>query len=108
MEYLRDNPEKYWFRRKLFGWGWTPATWQGWALTAGFVAIVVALGLTLDENATDREAAFMLLLPIAILTAIFIRIAYKTGEPPRWTWGFPKEDDENTENEATPNQQENN
>lgn len=29
VEYLKDNPEGYWFKRKLYGWGWTPAKWQG-------------------------------------------------------------------------------
>ena len=30
---------KPWFRRKRFGIGWTPATWQGWLIT-----VVVAVG----------------------------------------------------------------
>jgi len=32
IEYVRDNPRRYWFKRKLFGWGWTPVTRQGWAV----------------------------------------------------------------------------
>jgi hypothetical protein len=26
-----------WFRRKSFGYGWTPASWEGWLATALFV-----------------------------------------------------------------------
>jgi hypothetical protein len=26
LDYLRNNPQRYWFKRKLYGWGWTPAT----------------------------------------------------------------------------------
>jgi hypothetical protein len=26
-DYLKDNPQGYWFKRKLYGWGWTPARW---------------------------------------------------------------------------------
>jgi hypothetical protein len=29
IEYLKDNPQGYWFKRKVWGWGWTPVTWQG-------------------------------------------------------------------------------
>lgn len=86
-DYLKDNPEGYWFKRKLYGWGWTPARWQGWAVTAAYVAIIIALGLTLDESSSDQEAMLAFVLPLVILTAAFIRICYKKGEKPRWQWG---------------------
>jgi len=79
-----------WFKAKTYGWGWYPATWQGWLVTFAYVLIAVALGLTLDENSPPQEAAFMFFLPLAILTAAFIRIAYKTGEKPGWKWGNKK------------------
>jgi hypothetical protein len=25
-KYLKDNPEVYWFKAKLYGWGWFPVT----------------------------------------------------------------------------------
>jgi len=35
-----------WFGRKRIGWGWSPRTWQGWALTvAAAVAAVAAASL---------------------------------------------------------------
>ena len=37
---------------------------------------------------------FTFFLPIALLTAALIRIAYSKGEPPKWMWGLPKEDEE--------------
>ncbi|MEZ4156552.1 MAG: hypothetical protein R3B52_01050 [Candidatus Paceibacterota bacterium] len=84
--------KKIWFKRKCYGWGWYPATWQGWAITLGYVAILLALGLTLDKNSTDKEAFLMLALPLFILTSILIRLCYKYGEKPRWSWGKPKKD----------------
>lgn len=93
INYLKDNPERYWFKRKLFGWGWTPATREGWIVTLVFLLAVIGFALTIDENSSDREVIFTFVLPVAILTALFLRIAYKTGEKPKWTWGFPKKDD---------------
>lgn len=85
--YARDNPKNLWFKRKLYGWGWTPVTWQGWLMTAVYVGLVTASALTIDENSPPQEVAFTFILPAVLLTIAFIRIAYKKGESPRWTWG---------------------
>ncbi len=36
-------PDHPWFGPKRIGWGWTPITWQGWLLTAVFIAAVMAV-----------------------------------------------------------------
>ncbi len=93
IEYLKDNPNGYWFKRKLYGWGWTPASWQGWAVTLLYLALLIGLALTIDESAPANELALMLFLPLILLTATLIAICYKTGEKPKWTWGLPKKDE---------------
>jgi len=90
--YLKDNPEGYWFKRKLYGWGWTPATWQGWAVVGIYLLVVIALILTLDPESPTREEMFMFWIPFVLLTVTLIRISYKKGEKPKWQWGFPKKD----------------
>lgn len=87
LDYLKDNPEGYWFKRKLYGWGWTPATWQGWLVTALYITFIFLFAMTIDENSSDKEAIFTFVLPLIILTITFISIAYKKGEKPRWQWG---------------------
>ncbi len=89
--YIKDNPEGYWFKRKVFGWGWVPAKWQGWLVLFVYLFVLVSLAFTIDDNSTNREIVFMLLLPFVLLTIALIRICYKKGEKPRWQWGFPKE-----------------
>ena len=91
--YLKDNPRGYWFKAKLYGWGWTPVKWQGWLVVFVYVISLVLLSLTIDETSPDREVVFTFLLPFAILTAMLIRICYKKGEKPGWRWGvkdFPE------------------
>jgi hypothetical protein len=90
--YLKDNPEGYWFKRKLFGWGWAPAKWQGWAVLGVYMVLVLAFGLTIDENSPRQEVMFTFVLPFVFLTFTLITICYKTGEKPKWTWGIPKKD----------------
>lgn len=88
LAYLKDNPNHYWFKRKLYGWGWTPVTWQGWTVTLLYVILVIAFALTIDERSSDREVVFTFVLPVTLLTIALIRICYKKGEKPRWQWGF--------------------
>jgi hypothetical protein len=87
IQYLKNNPEGYWFKRKLYGWGWTPATWQGWTITLGYVALALLFAFTIDDRSPTREIMFTFVLPFVLLTIAYIRIVYKKGESPRWQWG---------------------
>lgn len=91
--YLKDNPKGYWFKAKLYGWGWVPVKWQGWAVIAVYIAAVSCFAFTIDESSPVREVVFTFLLPITLLTFTLIRICYAKGEKPRWQWGPPKKDD---------------
>lgn len=90
IEYIKDNPKGYWFKAKLFGWGWTPATWQGWVVTAIFLACVLFFALKISDDSTLSDVLWLFVFPILALTSLFIYIAYKTGEKPRWQWGLRK------------------
>lgn len=90
MENTQNNPKSLWFKRKSYGWGWTPITWQGWLAVAIHIALVVGLVLTIDDSSPPQEVAFMFIFPVALLTASLIRLAYKKGEKPRWQWGKDK------------------
>lgn len=82
-----DAGKRLWFKRKLYGWGWTPVTWQGWATVLAYIVILFAAGLTIDEASTPRDVAFTFALPIALSTVAMMRICYAKGERPRWQWG---------------------
>lgn len=92
IDYYRDNPEGYWFKPKLYGWGWMPVRWQGWAVVVAYIVAVLFFALTIDEQSPPREIAFTFILPLILLTATFITIAFKTGERPHWMWGPPHSD----------------
>lgn len=76
-----------WFRRKLYGWGWCPSTWQGWLIIAIYSGLVALFALTIDNDSSRKEVWFTFVLPLIFLTITLIRITYKTGEKPRWQWG---------------------
>lgn len=88
--YLKDNPEGYWFKRKLYGFGWTPATKAGWFTTVLFMAIVIGTAL-LHETYPQVIPPATLLAVILGALVLFLVVVYKTGESPRWQWGRRKE-----------------
>ncbi len=90
--YLKDNPNRYWFKRKLYGWGWVPATWEGWSVLGVYAVLVVGFALTVDERSTASEVAFTFVLPLIFLTITLLRICYRKGEKPKWQWGLPEND----------------
>ena len=91
-----SQPEKFWFKRKLYGWGWVPSMWKGWAVTFLYISLVTFLVLIIEEPVPgnpDSGSNFLVFgLPFAVLTALFVFIAYKKGESPKWQWGKNKED----------------
>ncbi|NQV88357.1 MAG: hypothetical protein HQ402_02285 [Parcubacteria group bacterium] len=90
--YLKDNPNGYWFKRKLYGWGWTPAKWQGWVVVLVFIIFVLYSGISLSSRPepVDGELAWFF-AKIILAVVLMISISYKTGERPRFQWGFRDE-----------------
>ncbi len=87
--------QKYWFKRKIYGWGWYPATWQGWLTTAIYIAAIIALAsVQLNTESSVQEFVINFYIPAFIISIAFIALAYKTGQTPRWQWGKGFDDQE--------------
>ncbi len=69
MEGLRKKP---WFGPKRIGWGFRPATWQGWLVVAVYVAVLV---LTISRFGKSSEKYLLL----ALETAAFLIVALLTS-----------------------------
>lgn len=78
--------KKLWFKRKLYGYGWTPCSWQGWLVVFIWVVFFVIAMSNLDHE------SFKNILFIVLSTAVLVLISYKKGEKPRWQWGKRIED----------------
>lgn len=82
-----QNLNKIWFKRKLYGWGWTPATWQGWLVILVYIILFVFILNNLNDSFNLKEMIFKIILPCFVLVSLLIFICYKKGEKPRWQWG---------------------
>lgn len=71
----------YWFVPKRFGLGATPVTWQGWAITLGSIALILAILRFVPSD--------MLKLGLIVpLLAGFVALAWiKTDGAWRFRWG---------------------
>jgi hypothetical protein len=56
-----------WFRRKSFGLGWTPCTWQGWLVVLGFVALALAVDLGMFGMTADQRTGVILALIVPFI-----------------------------------------
>ncbi|MEK7586103.1 MAG: hypothetical protein AAB477_02645 [Patescibacteria group bacterium] len=80
--------KKLWFKRKRYGWGWTPSTWQGWLVLIVYLVAMVKSSILVDiysHSGSDTLIGYA--LPFILFTTILIIICYKKGEAPKWQWG---------------------
>lgn len=80
--------KKLWFRNKTYGYGWYPASWEGW-LTIAIYLTTVILTIPIIQSVTNTRTMFAVIFTptISIATAILLFVAYKKGEKPEWRWG---------------------
>jgi hypothetical protein len=78
---MSDRPE--WFAPKRYGMGTgRPISWQGWALTIGFVILVIGIAVRVKDRPLQMIAA---LVPIV---AVYLVVSARTTRGGwRWRWG---------------------
>jgi predicted anti-sigma-YlaC factor YlaD len=75
---------KPWFRVKRYGFGaGLPCRWEGWALLAGFLVVIVTSGVAF----AGRDPMLHLGLVLAA-TAIVVVVSWRKSDGPwKWRWG---------------------
>lgn len=84
-----DRIRNYWFKRRRYGYGWTPVTWQGWLTVILFLVIVLSESAVLRDmprNTLSPEVIVYLSL-FLVSTLLLVVISSKKGPSPRWRWG---------------------
>ncbi|MGC2593193.1 MAG: hypothetical protein WA425_14905 [Xanthobacteraceae bacterium] len=78
----------YWFKPKRYGYGATPITWEGWAVTIGTVIAMVVVSLYLRLTEPHYWALAVLIAFDALaLGTLFVVSRRKTDGVWRWRWG---------------------
>lgn len=90
----KSKKQEYWFKRRRYGYGWTPVTWQGWLSIVIFLAVVMIGSYILEDtprNTLSSEAITYLSF-IALATILLIIVSTKKGPSPKWRWGSKTND----------------
>lgn len=77
--------KKLWFKRKLYGFGWTPSSWEGWVVILAWVLLFFSFTRNMDHEWLKN------IIFIILSVGVLIFVCYKKGEKPRWQWGKRKE-----------------
>jgi hypothetical protein len=78
----------YWFKPKEYGYGATPVTWEGWAVTVVTMVIVVMTSMLAPLFARGYSWGVTAFAIDALAILAFILIAKsKTEGEWRWRWG---------------------
>lgn len=82
------SKNKLWFKAKNYGWGWYPASWEGWLVTVLYVLFIIFRANKVSLM-FDTESSFIFRYSFEILfsTIPLIVICYLKGEKPEWRWG---------------------
>ncbi len=76
-------PHPHWFKAKRYGYGWYPATWQGWL--AMLVWLLLFVGAYVRWNIETQTWWFV--ADVGVSTGALIVVSWYTGEEARWRWG---------------------
>lgn len=85
-----DKKTKLWFKRRRYGFGWTPITWQGWLTVFVFLLVVIGSAQYLMPDKTIRPSELQLVTYLLIVLSsilLLLGISYAKGPMPRWRWG---------------------
>lgn len=92
---METIPKEYWFKRKRFGWGWTPVTWQGWVVVAVPIAAILVASFLLPSDPKDSSVWQVVGFFGLVLGSVgaLLYLGRKHGPSPKWRWGRELDDD---------------
>lgn len=87
--------KKYLMKRRRYGYGWIPVTWQGWTMLLLQGVLVVAAATFLPakpaQPTTSELIRFLIILVCAVATIVLVSV--QSGPRAKWRWGKKPSDD---------------
>lgn len=81
-------PRKLWFKAKRYGWGWQPATIEGWLCLGMWFVVTLGWSIRVEYMYLADKETLVKILPVsALTTAMLILVCMLNGERPSWRWG---------------------
>ncbi len=92
---MKDPQKNYQMKRRRFGYGWTPATWQSWLFVSLVLVIIFTAVLSLLMESTEPGLGEVLRFFVIVGAAIGMLLIFttQTGPKAKWRWGKKPGDD---------------
>lgn len=92
------SKNKYWFKRKRYGYGWTPSSKEGWLLIVVYLAVVIFGGFIFSNKLGSEDMFYTIAYSIFVITSttILLLITVRKAPKGKWRWGW-KEGDNKSE-----------
>lgn len=87
----KPSSNTLWFKRRRYGYGWTPVTWQGWIAVGLFLAVILG-GAALAIDAQSDVATVIYLNFVIASALLLIGVSLQKGPLPKWRWGKSSSD----------------
>lgn len=83
------NENKYWMKRRRYGWGWTPTSWQGWLLLLLQGVVVIAAATQLPPKPAEPSLGQLVKFFVILISAVatLVLVSSRTAPAPHWRWG---------------------
>lgn len=95
MNLMYNQTMKYWYKRRRYGWGWAPVTWQGWSVVVACLGAIIVAAMVLlgdEPHNTWTADSWTFLGVAAIILCILLASGYARGPRPKWRWGTSPSD----------------
>jgi hypothetical protein len=76
---------EFWFKPKAFGYGATPATWEGWVIVAVYCLVVVGCVVAMTVRKESFSTFLSSMATIAVATVVLIVVSVQKTDG---TWGW--------------------
>jgi hypothetical protein len=85
------SKKQVWFANKRNGYGWRPASWQGWACVGVYTFYTAFITVWFLSSAVIRTADVLVYLGLMTFgLGCLIWISMEYAEKPKWRWGKKK------------------
>jgi hypothetical protein len=77
--------QRYWFKANKSGYGWHPATWEGWIILLLYIVALVYSFLQIDRESHSVSDTLLGFFPRFLLfSALLTIVTYLKGESITW------------------------
>jgi len=83
--------KNFWFKRRRYGYGWVPVTWQGFVAIIIYVGLIIGVAALMDGEMSGGEVTSYLVFVI-IATLLLMVVGFCYGPKPKWRWGSKPSD----------------